>query len=78
MRDTPLEETLQNYPWEFVAGSEREVRLAIETSPNDPDAEMRADWPLSFESMARRFATRYVRTTILKRPYASDAAEEGE
>lgn len=69
LRAATLEEALtdaqvmQQFP-----ASPGEARLVIECASDDPDAEERADWPLSFAPLDRRYRTRYVKVTYARAP----------
>lgn len=85
LRDGPLEKTLNDYSWDAVPSWENTVRLVIESNATDADdaearaaGELRNDWPLSFEPLDRRFATRSVVTRLLRRqPSVESNAEPG-
>ncbi len=69
VRAASLEDALRDdYWWAGVDPSVTEARLVLECAPGDPDAEERADWPLSFATLDRRYMTRYVKIMFLRRP----------
>lgn len=69
IRTGSLESVLSaDQPWESAVAPHADVRLVIECAAHDPDAEVRADWPLSFAALDRRYKTRYVKTLFLPRP----------
>ncbi len=75
LRDGPLEESLGAYPWNRVTGER--ARLVIELPAGGTSSEARNDWPLSFEPLDRRYATRYVVTTFLARPEMATGGDIG-
>lgn len=73
----PLEEALRAYEW---LGNECDLlpgrlRLVIDTTPDDAEAEARMDVPVSFA--ARKFDVRYVKTDFINCPPSRGAGEEG-
>lgn len=70
LRDLPLREALQEYPWPTQRAGIREnipnrLRLVLDDEDN-PQAEIRRDVPISFEH--RQFGLRRVSTDWLERP----------
>jgi len=70
LHEITVEAALTDHPWydEYAPTTTTSARLVIECAPDDPNAEARNDWPLSFVSADRRFATRYVTTRFVNRP----------
>lgn len=64
-----LEEALSLYPWDEVRDNPTHLRTVVECVPDDPDAEIRDDWPISFAFGHRSYATRYVKTVYLPPPH---------
>lgn len=75
--DAPLVAALEAYPWASVPQHIDRVRLVLESNAGDRTAEIRDDWPLSFESTRRKFAPRYVRIEFRNRPAEATAVAEG-
>lgn len=76
LRAGPLEVVLGQYPADEIPDDAAAVSLVIETTADDPDAEMRHDWPLSFASGDRRFTTRYVAVRSIPRPPSAQVGME--
>lgn len=75
LREMTLEEALRSYPFIPKQGDSDRLRLVLECAADHPEAEKRNDWPLSFDSANRRFATRYVAVAFLA---PARVAAEGE
>jgi len=75
LRDGALEDALRAYLWDPRATEER-ARMVIEVPAGEASAEARSDWPLSFEPLDRRYATRYVVTSFLPRPSIAEAGQQ--
>lgn len=77
LREVTLEDALRDYP--MMPSSARDIsraRLVIECDATHVGAERRNDWPLSFESANRRFATRYVAVSLLPLTQVAADAEK--
>lgn len=61
--EMPLEEELMNYPLLDSQIIQKEVVAVLETTPNDPEAIVRHDVPISY--LKRQFAVRYVKTKLI-------------
>lgn len=75
--DLPLMPAFEAYPWAGASQHINRIRLVLETDATDPNAEIRDDWPLSFESTRRQFAPRHVRIEFRNRPVEAQALAEG-
>ncbi len=65
LRPLPLREALLQYPW--PSRESQPLRFVFE-DPSAQSGEIRQDMPVSYSSLDRRFAPRFIRTEFLTRP----------